>query len=168
MAWHISYRSPCGMLFSSRQQTPLSQQLSAFLGEPLYPVDTITPFFTITAPYWRRMQVERLATASAIPRKYSSLVGLFISITPFSGQAFDGVVNQLIQFVFQFAFFQSFLYSLVTLSAKGFVPFAFSVTVKGSIRTIPFTTRKLDTRKIKVLIHVFTCAFGQRPQLVNS
>src|SRR5690606_37824284 len=55
-------------------------------GAPLYPVPRILRSLTTTAPTRDRSQSERAATASAIPRKYSSQSGLFM-ITPETGGA---------------------------------------------------------------------------------
>ena len=50
-ATHFSYCSPWGMLLASRQHSPVSQQLGSPRAAPLYPVEIISSFLIITAPY---------------------------------------------------------------------------------------------------------------------
>ena len=63
-----AFRSPLGMLRASLVQCPKSTQFFRPRGAPLYPVETISSFKTIMAPYCRRRHVDRLDTVSAISR----------------------------------------------------------------------------------------------------
>ena len=66
-----SYRS----LLAQRSQ-PSSSQFGMSYGVPLYPVETIRPSLTMTAPMRLPVQLARARTAMAMPIMYSSTFGL--------------------------------------------------------------------------------------------
>ena len=65
---HSSYCVPLGTLFSSLTHFPKSVQFALPRGAPLYPVDIISSFFTITAPKFLRIQVALSVIVSAMSK----------------------------------------------------------------------------------------------------